>query len=139
MSDINGVNTPSPTLARLTSPVSAPRPAPVRLTPVAPSRRRVSFADIAPTEAKTEEGDSFSLGDIVSSLTTSPARYVGQMISGLPTIAGKIGQTAVGLGEFVVDTGADLIPGVDYESFAACITVHLCVLGACAHVRIQMT
>lgn len=54
-----------------------------------------------------ETDDGFSIGDIGRSIG-SAAGYVGGVIKGLPVLAGKVGQTALGLGEFAVDTVLDV-------------------------------
>lgn len=54
-----------------------------------------------------ETDDGFSIGDIGRSIG-SAAGYVGSVIKGLPVLAGKVGQTGLGLAEFAVDTVLDV-------------------------------
>jgi hypothetical protein len=137
MSDINGVNTPSPTLARLTSPVT-PSARPRYQAPTIPrlsQPRRIKFADIAPTVSKQGGGgdESFGLGDIVS-IVPSVLRGVGSVIQAAPTFIGQAAQTALGAGEYVLEglvdnpfrgtavsaalgqPEVDVVPFVDYTS-----------------------
>ena len=57
--------------------------------------------------APKKKDDGFSFGDIIGSIG-SAAGYVGDVIKGVPTLAGKLGQTALGLGEFALDTVLDV-------------------------------
>lgn len=65
-----------------------------------------------------EASKSFSPGGGGNPLNNigSAFKAIGRGITSLPTFAGKTAQSVVGLGEFVVDTGADIIPGVEYTS-----------------------
>lgn len=85
-----------------------------------PQRPRGNGDDYNPLEDPDIMGDAVSGGGgggggVWKNLMSFPGGAWGA-IKGLPTFGGKLVQTGVGLGEFVVDTGADIIPGVEYTS-----------------------
>lgn len=93
----------------------------IRLTPIQPSasnRRQPQVRIYKPRLSGTtgtgwkpdtgaKKDDGFSIGDIFSSIG-SGAGYVGSVLKGIPALGAKLGQTAIGMGEFALDTALDV-------------------------------
>lgn len=96
--------------------VPATRPATPRLgRPAVPSTQRTGRLKPPEIKGAPDFGDK-NLFEKLVDIPQSAVKAIGSGIAAIPTLAGKVAQTGVGLGEFVVDTAADIIDEDIYKS-----------------------